>query len=238
MAENEADMQELLLIVENWCRKWRLEVNLTKTNIMHVRPKRKSQSNFTFLFNWRPIEYCKSYKYLGTTINEFLDYNYTAEALSDAAGRALSSIFSKSMKNGGLPYMTYSVLIESCVNSIAHYSSEVWGYKGYDSTMKIFLRAARFYLGLPKNAPIPAIIADIDWLEPIYIMQQKMIRQYHRILKMENTRLTKVIMLWGEKFSEKHDNLFTWSKEIKAIFENFNLGYFYDNWHELSEWST
>ena len=231
LAENETDMQELLIIVENWCRKWRLEVNLSKTNIMHVRPKRKPQSNFTFLFNWRPVAYCPNYKYLGATINEFLDYDYTAEVLSDSAGRALSSIFSKAIKHGGLPYITYTTLIECCVNSIAQYSSEVWGFESRDPTLKIHLRAARFFLGLPKNAPIPAILSDIDWLEPVRETQIKMIRQFHRIMKMENTRLTKVILLWDRKFSERYDHLSTWSSETKAIFQNYELGYFSDNFN-------
>ena len=42
LAESEGDLQFLLLIVENWCKKWRLEVNLSKTNILHIRSKRKS----------------------------------------------------------------------------------------------------------------------------------------------------------------------------------------------------
>ena len=33
----ETDMQCLLNIVESWCTRWRLEVNLSKTKIMHVR---------------------------------------------------------------------------------------------------------------------------------------------------------------------------------------------------------
>ena len=37
LTEKETDMQFLLHLVEIWCSKWRLEVNLTKTNIMHVR---------------------------------------------------------------------------------------------------------------------------------------------------------------------------------------------------------
>ena len=229
LADNEQDMQELLGIVENWCTKWRLGVNLTKTNIMHVRPNRKPQSNFTFLFNCRPVDYCKNYKYLGMTINEFLDYNYTTETLSDAAGRALSQIFCKTIKHGGLPYVTYTTLIECCVNSIAYYSSEVWGFKSYNSSLKLHLRAARFFLGLPKNAPIPAILTDIDWLQPIYNTQIKMIRQLHRIIKMENSRLTKVVLLWDLKFSEKFPQLSTWSSEVKEIFQNYGLGYFSDN---------
>ena len=204
-------------------------MNLTKTNVMHVRPCRKPRSNFTFLFNWRPIEYCSSYKYLGTTINEFLDFKFTAETLSDAAGRALSKIFSKTIKHGGLPYITYTTLIESCVNSIAYYASEVWGFKPFDSSMKLHLRAARFFLGLPKNAPTPAILSDIDWLEPVYNTQIRMIRQFHRILKMQNSRLTKVILLWDLKFSELNPQCSTWSGEVREVFQNYGLGYFFDN---------
>ena len=118
LAKNEIDLQFLLFTVEKWCRKWRLEVNLSKTNIMHVRPNRKQQSKYMFLFNQRPVEYCKSYKYLGITINEFLDYKYTSEVLADSAGRALSSIFTKLIKNGGFPYNVYTTLVECCVNSI------------------------------------------------------------------------------------------------------------------------
>ena len=40
-ASNEMDLQILLNIVEDWCQKWKLEVNLTKTNILHIRNKRK-----------------------------------------------------------------------------------------------------------------------------------------------------------------------------------------------------
>ena len=46
-AENEEDMQSLLFIVQSWCENNRLEINLSKTNIMHVRTKRKFQSKYT-----------------------------------------------------------------------------------------------------------------------------------------------------------------------------------------------
>ena len=49
MSENEEDLQYLLNIVHRWCKKWRLSVNLLKTNIMHVRNKRKHISQFRFM---------------------------------------------------------------------------------------------------------------------------------------------------------------------------------------------
>ena len=119
--------------------------------------------------------------------------------------------------------------VESCVNSIAHYSSEVWGFQTYNSTQKLHLRAARFFLGLPKNAPIPAILADIGWLEPVYQTQLKMVRQFHRIVRMDNTRLTKVVLLWDLEFGRHNPNISTWSREIKSIFEQNDLGYLGEN---------
>ena len=44
LSENETDLQSILVIIESWCKRWRLEVNLTKTNILHVRKQRKRQS--------------------------------------------------------------------------------------------------------------------------------------------------------------------------------------------------
>ena len=62
LAKDEHDLQALLLLVEQWCRNWRLEVNPTKTNIMHVRCTGKQKSKFMFLFERRPAPYCKTYK--------------------------------------------------------------------------------------------------------------------------------------------------------------------------------
>ena len=71
---------------------------------MHVRPKRKQQTKFVFFFDKQVIPYCKSYKYLGANIDEFLDYNFTMSAQADSAGRALSCIVT-SPTMCTLPYM-------------------------------------------------------------------------------------------------------------------------------------
>ena len=49
----------------------------------------------------KPVAYCQSYKYLGANINEFLDFEFTADAQADSAGRSLSKIMTKMIKNGG-----------------------------------------------------------------------------------------------------------------------------------------
>ena len=137
LAEKEEDLQFLLSIVESWCKKWRLEVNLSKTNIMHIRSKRKLQSKFVFLFDKQPVPYCANYNYLGATLNEFLDYNFTAGRLADSAGRALGAIITKMIKNKGFPFNVYTILYEACVTSISDYAGEVTGHTQYSQSVQL-----------------------------------------------------------------------------------------------------
>ena len=222
LAETENELQSILFIVEIWCKKWRLEVNLTKTNILHIRNQRKHQSKFTFLFDMRPVPYCTFYKYLGVNINEFLDFQFTVQKHSDSAGRALGAIITKMIKNNGFPYNVYSLLYNACVTSVADYSGPVTGYQKYDSSLKVHLRAIRAFIGVPKNACSVGILSEVDLLLPQYRTNIQMVRQYHRMICMDENKLTKQIYNWDRKLNDR--NLVnSWSNEIKLIFDKCNL---------------
>ena len=47
-ASSEESLQSMLNIVQIWCEKYRLQLNLSKTNILHVHNKRKAQSKIHF----------------------------------------------------------------------------------------------------------------------------------------------------------------------------------------------
>ena len=237
LANNEEDLQSLLFIVENWCKRWRLEINLTKTNIMHVWGVHKKQSKFMFLFDKRPIMYCRDYKYLGANLNEFLDFNFTAGCLADSAGRALSSIITKMIKNGGFPFKVYSILYDSCVTSITDYSGEVIGYDQHPPTLKIHSRAIRAFIGLPKNSCSVGVLSEVDWLLPQYRTRVRMVRMFNRIVKMGENRLTKKVFLWDKQLIDSNQ-ITSWSSELKCIFSDCNMLDIYENCNPFNIKST
>ena len=170
----------------------------------------------------KPVPYCTYYKYLGVNIDEYLDFSFTVEKHSDAAGRALGSIVTKMIKNGGFPYNVYSLLYNACVTSVADYSGPVTGYLEYDSSLKIHLRAIRAFLGVPKNACNVGVLSEVDLMLPQYRTNVQMVRQYHRMICMEDNRLTKQIYNWDRALNDK--NLVkSWSNEVKSIFTDCNL---------------
>ena len=95
----------------------------------------------------------------------------------------------------------YTILYDSCVTSIVDYAGEVIGFPSYDKATQLHLKAIRAYLGVPKNSCNVGVLSEVDWLLPEYRTRIRMIRQYSRMLNMEDSRLTKRIMLWDRRLN-------------------------------------
>ena len=157
-----------------------------------------------------------------------MDHSFTAEIQADSASRALSSIITKMIKNQGFPFTVYSILYQACVCSISEYASEVFGFEQYDSTFKIHLRAARAFLGLPKNVASFGLVSEVDWLMPRFQTQIKMIRHFGRILRTPKHRLMYRVFMWDRHLNSSGE-ISTWSNEIKTILYENNLNQLYDS---------
>ena len=48
LSETKAGMQTMLNKLDDWCRKWHITVNETKTKVLHFRPKAKIATNYVF----------------------------------------------------------------------------------------------------------------------------------------------------------------------------------------------
>ena len=132
------------------------------------------------------------------------------------------------IKNQGLPFNVYSILYSSCVTSISDYASEVTGFTQYDQSVQLHARAIRAFLGLPKNSCNMAVLSEVDWLLPEYRTRLNMVRQYNRVLKMDDGRLTKKVYNWDRSLN--NDNvILTWSSEVMKILYSCGLNSIFDN---------
>ena len=126
------------------------------------------------------------------------------------------------IKNGGFPFSVYTILYNACVTSIADYASEVTGFSEHESTLNVHLRAIRAFLGLPKNSCNFGALSEVDWLLPVHRTRIRMIRQYWRMLHMDDTRLTKKVLNWDRRLNDL-EMLENWSWEVKKIFRDCQL---------------
>ena len=72
------------------------------------------------------------------------------------------------------------------------------------------------------------VLSEVDWLLPEYRTCLRMVRQYNRILKMDNGRLTKKVYLWDRSLNDENI-ISSWSNEVKATFYSCGLNAIFDN---------
>ena len=121
LAENEQDLQQLLNVLNEWCKEWDMVTNLEKSNVAHFRNSSVPRTNCEFhignLDN-NKVQVVDRYRYLGIVLNEFLDFSVTARVVADAAHRALGLLISKDKIQGSMPYKVFTKLYNALVQSI------------------------------------------------------------------------------------------------------------------------
>ena len=126
-------LQKSLNSLDEYCRKWKLDINYTKTKCMtFTKGNQKEKHNFTI--NDRIIENVKEFKYLGITMSKKGSFTPTLEDLSCKGSRALYAIASK-IPIKEIQIKTMIRLFDACIAPILLYGSEVWApYINHDYT--------------------------------------------------------------------------------------------------------
>ena len=73
-----------------------------------------------------------------------------------------------------------------------------------------------------------SLFREVDWLLPEYRTRLKMIRQYNRILSMDDQHKTKKVYKWDRSLNTGN-MVSSWTNEIRDIFYGCGLNAFFDN---------
>ena len=224
IAPDEEKLQCMINCLLEYCTKWKLKVSHSKTNVVHFRPKRKRVSNYEFKYGDRNIDIVSSYRYLGMCLDEHLDFKKGVTMLSQSAGRALGGIVSKFKTLRNVGYETFTKLYETGVVPIADYFSELWYMNDVSNINKIQQRAYRYYLGLHPKTPIAAMQGDMGWMLPRYRMYLKACRLWNRLCDMDNSRLTKRVLIW-----DKENGGYGWIDSFVKMMKDIDIDVDVDN---------
>ena len=196
IADTEEDLQKLLDALSKWCKDNDMSINIDKRKVVHFQNPAKSRTAFSFSCGNQTIDVTSSYRYLGLTIDEHLNYNVTAKAVAAAASRALGLVISKFKSAGGLPYSVFSKLYDSIVWSTISYGACIWGTNEYSCINAVQNRACRFFLGVGKYAPNNAVNGDMGWITPLAKQWTCVVRTYFRLKNMPDERINKQVFKW------------------------------------------
>jgi hypothetical protein len=193
LAKNADDLQIMLNTLNAWSKTWLVDINKTKSKVVHFRKTNTVRTNSVFKVGEKTLEIDSTYKYLGTYFSDTLNFTDHADRLGESGGRALGSIVSKLKKNSYMNYSAFTKLFESCVTPIIDYGAEVWGFRNYNKPNLVQNKAMRIFLGVHRFAPVAGLEGDMAWLSPQYRRWLCILRLWNRLINMHDDRLPKRI---------------------------------------------
>ena len=219
IAETETSLQKMLDTVYKWCQKWQLNINCSKTQIVHFRKKSERESNFEFKLGEKCIEKVNKYRYLGVELNYSLNFSETVETLSNASSRSLGSLVHKYYKAHGFQPVIHKKLYEATVCKIMDHGAGIWGGPSYNKCEVVQHRAMRTILGVGRQTPIPFLYFELGWTPPSIRQKMEMVRLWYHIINLPDNRLPKQIF---------NQDKTKWKKDIQTFFADANMASVFD----------
>jgi hypothetical protein len=223
VADSPQSLQTMLDAVSVWCNKWRLQINVDKTKVVHFRMPSVVKTDVIFRCSENVINVVDSYKYLGLMFNEHLDKSMMAKSVAKSANRALGLLIAKCKAFGGMPHDVFTRLYDALVGTVIEYAAAIWGHRECSYINTVQNRASRFYLGVSKFTPNSAVQGDMGWKAPWHRQKICVVRMWLRFVNMDVNRTASKIFWYTHGLA--HSRCKNWCYLTMQMFDNAGLSH-------------
>ncbi len=187
LSETSQDLQSAVDLLCEYCSRWDLQVNLTKTKLIPFNGRKRAISGLSVRLNGAEIEVVNEYKYLGLVFTVTGSLKTGVNTLVAQANKALFSLMKSAAR---LDYPSPKVLchlFDSLVRPILEYASEVWFPSVNEEAELLHRRFCKFALGLPTSTTNAAVYGELGRL-PLNVRQKiALLKYWFRIRTTGNT---------------------------------------------------
>ena len=134
LASSASELQAMIDVVDNYCKEWRLSINLGKSKVMIVAPngaavaegdRAQDAAPPEFTFRGEPLEIVDQYKYLGVIMTNKLLWDQHISKLVVKGKEALHGI-RRLLSQRQLPMKIKRLALTSVVRAKLEYASQIW----------------------------------------------------------------------------------------------------------------
>lgn len=197
------DLQNALNVLKDYCQRWKLTVNITKTKIMIFRKGGRLPDNLNFKYNDSIIEIVNKFCYLGVV---FTSGGSSFETQKTLAGQSLKAIFTLSRYLYNFTPLKPSHVLElfdTLVSPILNYGSEVWGFNKARAIETVHLNFCKRLLGVKQTTQNDFIYGELGridyqtrrylciikwWLKIVTSEDNKYIKHVYKMMLADNDR--------------------------------------------------
>ena len=226
-ANSASELQDGLDLMSDYCKRWKLKINISKTKVMIFRKGGMLPRNLSFYYDDEPLEIVKKFNYLGIV---FTTGGSFAEAQMTLAGQSQKAIFK--MKKYLYKFTFLSPrhkleLFDKLITPILNYGCEVWGFIQANAIERVHLQFCKRLLGVKKTTQNDFIYGELGRTNCLANRYVAIVKYWFKILVSEDDKYIKMVYNLMLKDIETVPNTVNWASLVRHLL--ISLG-FYEVW--------
>ncbi|MCG7867658.1 MAG: reverse transcriptase family protein, partial [Candidatus Thiodiazotropha taylori] len=221
------ELQSSLDLLSEYCKRWKLKVNVSKTKVMVFRKGGILPRNLMFYYDGVALEITKQFKYLGVV---FTSGGSFAEAQNTLAGQAQKAIFKL---NKYLQKFTFISpkhkldLFDKLISPILNYACEMWGFIQANSIERVHLQFCKKLLGVKKTTQNDFIYGELGRTSYQVRRYLFIVKYWFKLLSSQSNKYIKLVYNLMLRDIELLPTKVNWASLVRHLF--CSLG-FYEVW--------
>ena len=228
VSDNAKEFQDILNTFNEYCKQWKLKINISKTKIIIFGDYIRLHTNFSFHLAGDVIEIVKDFKYLGVLFTRNGRFVQHIKNVSTLASKAMH-LLRKRIVNLHLPVDCQIKLFDQTIVPILLYGSEVYGFEKLQPIEKIHLDFLRSILKMKSSTPLAMVYGEFGRFPLAIQIKTRMIKFWTKILTGKNSKISfklYLLLLYLHK-----NNIYSckWILFIEKILQDVGLNYIWLN---------
>ena len=188
LSDNPKDFQDMLNVFNEYCKRWKLNINIDKTKAMIFGDYARNRA-ISFNIAGNEIEIIKEFKYLGVLFTKNGRFVQHIKYLSSLAKKSMQ-LLRKRIVNLRLPVDCQLKLFDQTIVPILLYGSETFGFENLQPLEKIHLDFLKSILRMKSSTPLIMVYGEFGRFPLEIQIKTRMIKFWAKILTGKNTKIS------------------------------------------------
>jgi hypothetical protein len=223
-AEDGGKLQEMLIVLEEYCHKWRFEVNVKKSKVMVCgSPQIIVNESGSWSFGGKLVDRVSEYKYVGVMVSENGTWDEHARYVKEkASGKTQDMQFWLGRHWEISPRVKVDVW-KSMVGSVLRYGSEVWFLNKLPARNleAVQLGMIKSTLRVNKSTTDEFVRGEVGVFELERERDRSLLLFFGRIMEMDEDRWVK--KLWCAEWDTKKKGFRSWNWKVDELIKRYGI---------------
>jgi len=175
-------LQESLDLFYDYCEKWKLSVNLQKSQVLICKRGGTDLPDEVWFCGDQMLDRCHTYTYLGVTFTPGGITNQSLNVLTNQAKKSLASLHVRMNMLGKFPPSLALRCFHTSISPILNYCAGAWGFMQAKCMQTLLNRFCKNILGVKLSTSNYAIASELGQFPLIIYRKTSMIKYWLKII--------------------------------------------------------